>query len=172
MDANAAQRVGEIVIVGENRAAVAVAAQRLCGKETGRGGIGQRAQPAAMAGRAKSLRGVVQHKEAFGTRQISDPLMIGALAEQIDRDYGLWLEAKLPCGRNPALQRRAGHVECRFVDVDNNGVAPVRATGEAVAQNVNDGQKTASPAPTPIAISTMTSASVPFAQVMTCLAPQ
>src|ERR1700754_3907742 len=54
----------------------------------------------------------------------------------------------------------------------NSGVAPVRATGEAVAQNVNDGQNTASPGPAPIAISTMTSASVPLAQVMTCLAPQ
>src|SRR5512138_3573373 len=54
----------------------------------------------------------------------------------------------------------------------SSGVAPVRATGEAVAQNVNDGQKTASPGPAPIAISTITSASVPLAQLTTCLAPQ
>ena len=51
------------------------------------------------------------------------------------------------------------------------GVAPVSATASPVAQNVNDGQNTASPRPTPFAISTISSASVPLAQVTTCLAP-
>src|SRR6516225_1942637 len=54
----------------------------------------------------------------------------------------------------------------------NTGVAPVSATASPVAQNVNDGQNTASPGPTPFAISTINSASVPLAQVTTCLAPQ
>src|SRR5712664_314553 len=53
----------------------------------------------------------------------------------------------------------------------NTGVAPVRATASPVAQNVNDGQNTASPRPTPLAISTISSASVPLAQLTTCLAP-
>src|SRR5467141_1428790 len=51
------------------------------------------------------------------------------------------------------------------------GVAPASATASPVAQNVNDGQNTASPRPTPFAISTISSASVPLAQVTTCLAP-
>src|ERR1700674_747552 len=51
------------------------------------------------------------------------------------------------------------------------GVAPVSATASPVALNVNDGQNTASPRPTPFAISTISSASVPLAQVTTCLAP-
>ena len=54
----------------------------------------------------------------------------------------------------------------------NTGVAPVSATASPVAQNVNDGQSTASPGPTPLAISTISSASVPLAQLTTCLAPQ
>ena len=53
----------------------------------------------------------------------------------------------------------------------NTGVAPVSATASPVAQNVNDGQSTASPRPTPLAISTISSASVPLAQLTTCFAP-
>src|SRR6266478_4955220 len=54
----------------------------------------------------------------------------------------------------------------------NTGVAPVSATASPVAQNVNDGQNTASPRPTPFAINTINSASVPLAQLTTYLAPQ
>jgi hypothetical protein len=53
----------------------------------------------------------------------------------------------------------------------NTGVAPVSATASPVAQNVKDGQNTASPRPTSLAISTIRSASVPLAQLTTCLAP-
>src|SRR5882757_7068156 len=54
----------------------------------------------------------------------------------------------------------------------NTGVAPTSATASPVAQNVNDGHSTASPGPTFFAISTMISASVPLAQLTTCLAPE
>src|ERR1700682_840697 len=53
----------------------------------------------------------------------------------------------------------------------NTGVAPVSATASPVAQNVKDGQSTASPRPTPLAISTISNASVPLEQATTCLAP-
>src|SRR6266852_6278252 len=53
----------------------------------------------------------------------------------------------------------------------NTGVAPSSATTSPVAQKVKDGHSTASPRPTPLAISTINSASVPLAQVTTCLAP-
>ena len=52
------------------------------------------------------------------------------------------------------------------------GVAPTSATASPVAQKVNDGHSTASPGPTLFAISTITSASVPLAQLTTCLAPE
>ena len=54
----------------------------------------------------------------------------------------------------------------------NTGVAPVSATASPVAQKVKDGHSTASPGPMPLAISTISSASVPLAQLTTCLAPQ
>ena len=49
------------------------------------------------------------------------------------------------------------------------GVAPNHATTSAVAAKVKLGQTTASPGRMPFAISTMASASVPFAQEMTWL---
>src|SRR5438874_2350384 len=49
------------------------------------------------------------------------------------------------------------------------GVAPTSTTTSAVAQKVNEGQITASPGPTSFARSTMSNASVPLAQLTTCL---
>jgi len=46
----------------------------------------------------------------------------------------------------------------------NTGVAPASATASPVAQKVKDGHSTASPRLTPLAISTINSASVPEAQ--------
>ena len=54
----------------------------------------------------------------------------------------------------------------------NTGVAPTSATDSAVAENVNAGQNTASPFPTPSAIRMSTSASVPLETPIECFAPQ
>ena len=51
------------------------------------------------------------------------------------------------------------------------GVAPSSAGSSAVAKKVKGGTKTASPGPMPQAMSGMSSASVPEAQVMQCRAP-
>jgi hypothetical protein len=67
VNANAAQALCEIGVVGENRAAVAVAAERLCGKEAGRRGKTERAELAALVGGAERLCGVVQHKQVFAS---------------------------------------------------------------------------------------------------------
>ncbi|MHC2439241.1 hypothetical protein ACVMB0_006616 [Bradyrhizobium sp. USDA 4451] len=53
----------------------------------------------------------------------------------------------------------------------NTGVAPVSVTTSPVAQKVKVGHSTASPGPTFFAINTISSASVPLAQLTTCLAP-
>src|SRR6266446_9171111 len=71
----------------------------------------------------------------------------------------------------PRLSELASMLKVASSTSTNTGVAPVSATGSPVAQNVNDGQSTASPRPTPLAISTISSASVPLAHVTTCLAP-
>ena len=99
--------------------------------------------------------------------------MVGALAEQIDRDDAARLQPEPLGGRNAALERGGIDVECRFVDIDEHrrragqrdrlaGRAERKATDTAPHRR----------GPTPLAISTMTSASVPLAQATTCLAPQ
>src|SRR6266478_4915703 len=71
----------------------------------------------------------------------------------------------------PRLSEWASMLKVASSTSTNTGVAPVSATASPVAQNVNDGQSTASPRPTPLAINTISSASVPLAQLTTCLAP-
>src|SRR3984885_7396014 len=72
----------------------------------------------------------------------------------------------------PRLNEAASILKVASSTSTNIGLAPTSATASPVAQKVKDGHSTASPRPTPLAISTMTSASVPLAQVTTCLAPQ
>src|SRR3569832_42947 len=72
----------------------------------------------------------------------------------------------------PRLSEAASMLKVASSTSTNSGFAPVSATASPVAQNVNDGHSTTSPGPTPLAISTMINASVPLAQVTTCLAPQ
>ena len=71
----------------------------------------------------------------------------------------------------PRFSEAASMLKVASSTSTNTGVAPVSATASPVAQNVKDGQNTASPRPTPLAISTINSASVPLAQLTTCLAP-
>ena len=71
----------------------------------------------------------------------------------------------------PRFSEAASMLKVASSTSTNTGVAPVSATASPVAQNVNDGHSTASPRPTSFAISTISSASVPLAQLTTCLAP-
>src|SRR5207237_9611534 len=63
VNADAAQRLGKFVVFGKDGAAVAAAAERLGGEEAGRGRKSQRADPAALVARAKTLRGVIEHEQ-------------------------------------------------------------------------------------------------------------
>ena len=116
--ADAAQRRRELVVIGEDRAAVAEAAERLCREEAGRGRQRQRAELAALVARAKPLCGVVEHEQAFSLGDLGDGVAIGRLAEQVDRNDRDRLEAGLAGGRDAALERFRAHVEGRFVNID------------------------------------------------------
>ena len=76
-------------IVGEDRAAVAEAAERLGREKAGRGGKAEGAEPTALVARAKTLCRVIEHEQAFGFGDRADGVMVGALPEQIDRNDGL-----------------------------------------------------------------------------------
>ena len=62
MNPDAAQRVGEFVVVGEDRPAIAEAPERFGRKKAGRGSKGRRAEPTALVAGAKGLRGVIEHE--------------------------------------------------------------------------------------------------------------
>src|SRR6185312_16110598 len=84
--ADAAQDPGKLRVVGEDRAAIAKTAERLGRKKAGRSRKSEGAETAAVVARAKGLAGVVEHEQALLARDGSDGIMIGALAEQVDRD--------------------------------------------------------------------------------------
>ena len=118
VNANAAQRLGKLVIIGKDGATIAEAAERFCREEAGRGRKSQRADPAALVARAKTLRGVIEHEQALGLRDLGDRIVVGALAEQVDRDHGPGLQAALLCRRDAAFERSGIHVEGCSIDID------------------------------------------------------
>src|SRR6202022_680079 len=103
---------------GENRSAVAKAAQRLGGKKARRGDEAEGAETAALVACAERLGRVVEHKNAFSFRDRTDGVMVGALPEKVDRNNRPRREAELFRGRDAALQRIYVHVECPFIDID------------------------------------------------------
>ena len=120
VDADAAQGLRKFRVVGEDRAAVAEAAERLCREKAGRGGKAEGAEAAALVARAEALRGVVEHEQALGFGDRGDGVMVGALPEQVDRDHRPRLEAELARGGDAALQRSRVHVEGRLIDIDEH----------------------------------------------------
>src|SRR5436305_5778300 len=66
VDANAAQCVRQLGIVGEYGTAVTVAAERLGRKKAGCGGEAERAETTTLVARAEALCGVIQNEQALG----------------------------------------------------------------------------------------------------------
>ena len=78
----------------------------------------------------------------------SDGIVVGRQAEQIDRDDRPRLQAGALGGRHRALaDLPASILKVAASTSTKTGVAPTSATTSAVAQNVKDGQITASPGP-------------------------
>ena len=111
MHANAAQGVGEIGVIGEDGAAVAVAAERLRREEAGRGDDAEAAEPPAPVGGAEGLGRVVQNEQSLGLGHRPDRIVVGALPEQVDGDDALRLEAEPLGGRDAAPERGQVDVE-------------------------------------------------------------
>ena len=116
VDPQRSQQLGPPGIVGEDRAAVAVAAQRLGRKEAGGGPGGQGADRAAPVGGAEALGGVGQHHHALAPGDGGDGLVIGGMAEEVDRDHHPRLQAQSPGVADRRLQ--AGRVEGEVAGAD------------------------------------------------------
>src|SRR3546814_5378429 len=86
MRADAAQQRRQIVVIGETGTAIAVAAERLAREKAGGRDRAQRAGGAAAEGRAKALRGILDHRDVARGGDFGERAIIGTLAEQVDRD--------------------------------------------------------------------------------------
>ncbi len=148
VDADAAQRLGQFGIVGEDRAAVAEAAERLGRERSWSRSQGRRCRA---AGPCSSRRNPCAASSSTNMPSASATaamrVMVGALPEQIDRNDGPRLEAGAASrSRCRASAKLASMLNVASSTSTNTGVAPVSATASPVAQNVKDGQSTASPA--------------------------
>src|SRR4051794_6082308 len=120
MNPDAAQRLGQFVIVGDDGSTVAKTTEGFGGEKTGRGGKGQCSEPPALVVGPKGLRGVIENEQALGGRDRPNRVMISTLSEQIDGHDRFWFETKPARGSNTALERGWSHVECRFIDIDEH----------------------------------------------------
>jgi len=107
-----ADDLGELVVVGEDGAAVAIAAERLAGEEAGAGDGAEVARHAALVAGAEALRGVFDHRDAVLGSDGVDGVEVGALAVQAHRDDGLGL------GRDGGFEQRRVEVVGARIDVD------------------------------------------------------
>ena len=105
---------GKLVVVGEHRAAVAIAAERLGRVEAGAGDRAERTAFASAQRAADRLRRILDHQQSFRFGDPSDRLIVGAEPEQIDGDDRFRLQPSF------ALD----HVDRRFEagDIDIVGV--------------------------------------------------
>ena len=111
---------GKLRIVGEDRAAVAEASERLGREKAGRGGKADRAEATALVGGAKTLRGVVENEHPLGFGDRGDRIMIRGLPEQIDRNDRSRLQTLLLGDRDAVLQRIGIDIERRLIDIDED----------------------------------------------------
>lgn len=107
-----ADDLGEPVVVGEDRPAVAVAAERLAGEEAGAGDGAEVARHTALVAGAEALCGVFDDRDAVPGGDGVDGVEVGALAVQAHRDDGLRL------GRDGGFEQRRVEVVGARVDVD------------------------------------------------------
>src|SRR6202000_3269949 len=100
VNADTAQRFRQLGVVGENRTAIAIAAEWFRREKAGRSRKAKSAKPLALVGRAKALSRVVENKNTLGLGNSRNGIVIGPLAEQIDRHNGLHFESELLRRRN------------------------------------------------------------------------
>lgn len=91
--ANGDQQFQQLVVVGEDRAAVAVAAERLGRKEGGRADEAEASGLSAANRAAESLRGVFENPEPVLDSHLFEAIVLGGQAEKIDRNERLRVES-------------------------------------------------------------------------------
>src|SRR5690606_29338968 len=86
-------QLGQVVVIGQDRAAVAEAAQWLGGEEAGGGDVSPVDRVLAVQGAAKALGGVGDQLQPVPVANLANAGIVRRLAEQVDRDDDLRRQA-------------------------------------------------------------------------------
>ena len=134
--------------------------------------LAERADLAAAPVGAEALRRVGDQPQPVRFRDVVDGIVIGGLAEQVDRDDADRSKTRAPRRLDAASRDAGSRLKVSPWTSTNTGAAPSkgndlrgRGEGESGDQNCVSG-------PTPNAISASAKASVPLAQATACGAPQ
>src|SRR4029453_8335741 len=98
MDTEAADHLRQLVVVRDHGPAVAVATERLGGKETRCSRRGERSDAAILVCCAEGLGSVIEHEQVFRLRDRHNAIVVRGLPEQINRYDGFRMK--------PGLARR------------------------------------------------------------------
>ncbi len=119
--ADHAHLLGKIAVLGQDRTAVAVAAERLGRIEAGGADRRQRADALVAGSAAEALRRIRQHRHATTAGDLGDRGIVGRQAVEVDRHHGARLQVigidRLGDG---ALEIGRVHVEGRRIDIDED----------------------------------------------------
>ena len=117
-----ADQLRPFVRIGEHRAAVAIAAERLGGEEARGGDVAERARHLPVDGAAEALRAVLQQQHAVALADLADRRVIRRQPEEVDRHDGPGEEAGLVLHEPYGLFKLDGiEVEGPLVDVHERG---------------------------------------------------
>src|SRR3984893_924836 len=129
----ALQHRGDVVIVGEHGAAVAVAAEGFGGEEAGCRNVAQGPDFGGLVDRAKTLRRVADDPQLVLRGDRQNLVVGGRQTEQVDRDDPHRLEPEAPRCRDTGLEAHRVHVERLFeyIDKDRDRIEPADDFGSS-----------------------------------------
>ena len=107
VDLQGGEEAGDLVIVGVDGSAVAVAAERLRGEEARAGDVAERTAAGALIDRSGTLRGVLDQQEVVVGADLGNLVEAGRVAEEVDGDDSAGPELTLALDALDLLGERA-----------------------------------------------------------------
>ncbi len=89
VESDGAQHIGQLVIIGEHRTAIAIAAQRLCRVEARRRHMAERTAALVVERATDGLSSVLDDAQPLARGNAFDGSVVGSQTEEIDRDHRL-----------------------------------------------------------------------------------
>jgi len=134
VNANAAQRLGKLAVIGKDGTGHRRSNRAALWEEARCGGKPERAELAALVARAKTLRGVIEHEQALGC---ATSAIASWSALWPNRSTGITARGFSPRCRAVAMPRSSEAGSMLKVSSSTStktGAAPVSATASPVAQ--------------------------------------